>query len=103
MVTTYRAFFLSFIFIGFRGSVEAASFSDLSPYPTNFFNETYKKFKTQRPIIGIVALRERGPHIIDEYPMLDGKDYFGSEYVKFVESAGARVLPIPEVCVFRLC
>ena len=78
------------------------SYSDLSPYPTNFFNETFKKLVNQRPIIGVIAIRSIGTNQNNEYPMLLGKDFFGSEYVKFVESTGARVIPIPEVCFFPL-
>ena len=97
LIITYRSIILSFVFVSCHGGREPNLYSDLSPYPTNFFNETYKKFKTQRPIIGIVAIRQKGKVITGEYPMLAGKDYFGSEYVKFVESAGSRVMPIPEV------
>ena len=73
------------------------SYPNLSPYPTNYFTETVKHFINNRPIIGVVAMRMKGGKTLSEYPALIGQDYFGASFVKWVESVGGRVVPIPEV------
>eukprot|EP00111_Clytia_hemisphaerica_P007446 TCONS_00021640-protein len=71
-------------------------FPNLSPYPTNYFTETVNHFVNNRPIIGIVAMKMKGGKTVTEYPALKGQDYFGASFVKWVESVGGRVVPIPE-------
>jgi hypothetical protein len=58
-----------------------------------------KEWKTYRPLIGILS--QGGS------PAPDGSSYIASSYVKFVESAGARAVPIlhdmshAEVCIIQ--
>ena len=73
------------------------SYPNISPYPTNFFTETFKKFKNDRPIIGILAMALDGDKILVASPEAREKNYFGASFVKFVESAGGRAVPIIEV------
>jgi len=49
---------------------------------------------TDRPIIGMLAMKITDKVILDEKPELVGKSYVGASYVKFVQSAGGRVVPI---------
>ena len=73
-------------------------YPNLSPFPTNYFKETVKHFVNNRPIIGVVAMKMKGGKTLTEYPALRGQDYFGASFVKWMESIGGRVVPIPEVC-----
>jgi hypothetical protein len=56
-------------------------------------------WRTERPLIGIVS-QSLGPDALGSGPASDvglagpGKSYIAASYVKFVESAGARVVPI---------
>jgi len=72
-------------------------YPNLTPYPTNFFTETYKKFVNNRPLIGIVSMPMDGDKILYEYPISRGKEYFGASFVKLVEVAGGRAVPVTEV------
>ena len=38
-----------------------------------------------------------GNKILTEYPQARDKEYFGASFVKLVESAGGRAVPITEV------
>ena len=49
---------------------------------------------TDRPIIGMLAMKITDEVILKEKPDLEGKSYFGASYVKLVQSAGGRVVPI---------
>ena len=49
---------------------------------------------TDRPIIGMLAMKITDQVILKEKPELEGKSYIGASYVKFVQSAGGRVVPI---------
>ena len=49
---------------------------------------------TDRPIIGMLAMKITDKVILEEKPDLIGKSYIGASYVKFVQSAGGRVVPI---------
>lgn len=71
-------------------------FGTIGSFPTNFFNEIIPKFVNDRPTIGIVAMESHGDKIIKESPHADKKDYFGASFVKLVESAGGRAVPIKE-------
>ena len=66
-------------------------------YPTNYFTETVGKFVNHRPTIGIVSMPLDGNKILTEYPQARDKEYFGASFVKLVESAGGRAVPITEV------
>ena len=67
-------------------------------YPTNFFLDTVPKFVNTRPVIGVLTLGLDSPrNVLREIPYAKKKAYLGSSYVKFLESAGAQVVPIPEV------
>lgn len=72
-------------------------FGEISAFPTNFFRETVFKFKNDRPTIGIVAMEMDGVKFVVDAPHSLFKDYFGSSFVKLVESAGGRAVPIKEV------
>ena len=72
----------------------------ISVYPTNYFTETVKKCVNHRPTIGIVPMPLRGQKILVEYPQAERKEYFGASFVKLVESAGGRAVPLTEVCLF---
>ena len=78
-------------------SQEKASYPNVSPYPTNFFTETYKKFVNDRPLIGIVSMPMDGDKILYEYPNSWDKEYFGASFVKLIESVGGRAVPVTEV------
>ena len=47
-----------------------------------------------RPIIGMLAMKITDKVILAEKPELQGKSYIGASYVKFIQSAGGRVVPI---------
>ena len=68
-----------------------------TPYPTNFWAEHVPKFVNNRPTIGIVAMEVLGQKMLVNVPWSWDKDYFGSSFVKLVESAGGRAVPIKEV------
>ena len=55
---------------------------------------SYAKGQTDRPIIGMLAMKITDKVILEEKPELEGKSYIGASYVKFVQSAGGRVVPI---------
>lgn len=57
------------------------------------FNVIAKEL-TDRPIIGMLAMKITDKVILKEKPELEGKSYIGASYVKFVQSAGGRVVPI---------
>lgn len=73
---------------------------DISVYPTNYFTETVRKCVNHRPTIGIVPMPLDGNKILAENPQVQNKEYFGASFVKLVESAGGRAVPITEVCVY---
>jgi len=68
----------------------------ISPYPTNFWTEHAPKFVNNRPLIGVVAMEVLGQKMLVNVPWSWDKDYFGSSFVKLVEGAGARAVPIKE-------
>lgn len=49
---------------------------------------------TDRPVIGMLAMKITDKVLLKEKPELIGKSYIGASYVKFVQSAGGRVVPI---------
>lgn len=53
----------------------------------------HKSHYNQRPIIGILT-QQLSHHLKQVYPDLKYKSYIAASYVKFIESAGARVVPI---------
>lgn len=79
-------------------SFKPPSDESMGTFPTNFMRDIVPKFKNVRPVIGVLTIVGDG----DENPFknidyLKGKGYVGMSYVKFLESAGARVAPIVEV------
>ena len=49
---------------------------------------------TDRPIIGMLAMKITDEVLLHAKPELKGKSYIGASYMKFVQSAGGRVVPI---------
>lgn len=47
-----------------------------------------------RPIIGIPTMAITDKLLLRKHPKLEGKSYIASSYVKYLEMAGARVVPI---------
>ena len=58
--------------------------------------ETIKKLKTDRPVIGMVAMPMKNKHINANVNQVEGESHIGASFVKLVESAGARVIPLLE-------
>ena len=73
---------------------------DISVYPTSYFTETVKNCVNHRPTIGIVPMFLDGNKILVENPQVQDKEYFGASFIKLVESAGGRAVPITEVRLF---
>lgn len=73
----------------------------ISSFPTNFFKTTYKQFVNTRPIIGIVPMALDSAKIIVENPSEYMKEYFGASFVKLIEMAGGRAIPLNEVFQFK--
>jgi len=67
-----------------------------SPYPTNFFDDMVPKFVNNRPLIGVAAMEVMGIKLLAEVEGSRGKDYFGASFVKLIESAGGRAVPVLE-------
>ncbi len=64
-------------------------------YPTNV--ESIKKhLKTERPTIGVLSMYIAGKKIQHQYPQSKNCSYIAASYVRFIEGAGARAVPIPE-------
>lgn len=83
-------FLLLLITIAF-GEKEFFSFA---PYPTDFFK---REFNNNRPIIGVLTTGLDGAkNPLKPVSYLVNKAYVGASYVKFIEQAGARVVPIVE-------
>ena len=72
------------------------------PYPTNFFEDMVPKFVNNRPMIGIAAMEIMGQKMLVEVPWSHDKDYFGGSFVKLVEAAGGRAVPVLEVLILKL-
>jgi len=83
-----------------RRNIKEDEFATLSTYPTNFFTETLKRFINVRPIIGIVPMPLDGDKILSENPSARSKEYFGSSFVKLIEMAGGRAIPLKEELMF---
>eukprot|EP00794_Sanderia_malayensis_P000530 gene530-1183_t len=49
---------------------------------------------TSRPIIGMLAMKITDEILLKRKPDLRGRSYIGASYVKFIQSAGGRVVPI---------
>ena len=86
-----------FVYMCMVKTVFGQEYGPIGSHPTNFFKELVPKFVNNRPTIGIVAMESHGPKIIKEAPFSDQRDYFGASFVKLVESAGGRAVPIKEV------
>lgn len=72
-------------------AVAAAAAASTSPQGQRFLRASQELNEdTQRPVVGILAL----PNYIKGFED-KGRTYFPSSYVKWVESGGARVVPIP--------
>lgn len=67
-----------------------------SPYPTNLFKDMVPKFVNNRPMIGVAAMEIMGIKLLSEVEGTRGKDYFGASFVKMIESAGGRAVPVLE-------
>jgi len=79
-----------------RSSVK--NYGPMGVYPTNFIVDTVPKFVNSRPVIGVLTLGlDNKNNVLREIPYAKKKAYLGSSYVKFLESAGAQVVAIPEV------
>ena len=72
-------------------------FSEWGAYPTDLFDYHMPKFVNNRPTIGVVAMEVMGQKMLVEAPWSEGKDYFGSSFVKLIQGAGGRAVPIVEV------
>ena len=57
------------------------------------------KFVNNRPLIGVAAMEVMGIKLLAEVEGSRGKDYFGASFVKLIESAGGRAVPVLEVSV----
>lgn len=68
----------------------------ISPYPTNFFEDIVPHFVNNRPTVGVLAMEILGQKMLVEVPWSENKDYFGSSFVKLLDAAGARAVPIKE-------
>eukprot|EP00111_Clytia_hemisphaerica_P011288 TCONS_00033049-protein len=69
----------------------------MGTYPTNYFKKTVPRFKNNRPMIGVLTVGlDMQEQLINHVPDVKGKAYVGSSYIKFLESAGARAVPIIE-------
>lgn len=49
----------------------------------------------ERPIVGIPTMKITDELLLKKVPKLKDREYIASSYVKFVEMAGARAVPIP--------
>eukprot|EP00794_Sanderia_malayensis_P000531 gene531-1184_t len=52
--------------------------------------------RPERPIIGILAQKITDKLLHKFYPLTKHRSYIAASYVKFIEAAGARVVPIPD-------
>jgi len=80
----------------FLTSAEKCADEAPNPYPTNYFDELVPKFVNNRPMIGIAAMETMGQKMLIEVPWSENKDYFAASFVKLVESAGGRAVPVLE-------
>ena len=64
-------------------------------YPTNI-EEMKKLLKMDRPTIGVLSLFVAGRQILEEVPQAENCSYIAASFVRFVETAGGRVVPIKE-------
>lgn len=64
-------------------------------YPTNI-DSIKKNLKTERPTIAILSLVVAGKQIIDRIPRAANSSYIAASFVRFVETAGGRVVPLRE-------
>ena len=70
----------------------------IGTYPTNFMKDIVPSFRNVRPVIGILTIVGDGDHNpFRDVDYLKNKSYVGTSCVKFLEAAGARVVPIVEV------
>jgi len=70
--------------------------SDWGTYPTNLFSHHVPRMQNFRPLIGVVAMEVGGQKLIVDVPITRQQDYFGSSFVKIVEAAGGRAVPVLE-------
>ena len=54
------------------------------------------EFKTLRPIIGIVSMPIRGANILENLNTAQNESHIAASFVKLVEGAGGRVVPLVE-------
>eukprot|EP00794_Sanderia_malayensis_P000529 gene529-1182_t len=64
-------------------------------FPTNI-EQIKKHLKTDRPMVGILSMYIVGSKIKEQYPQTKNSSYIAASFVRFVEGAGARAVPIPE-------
>ena len=55
-----------------------------------------KKFKTNRPIIGVITMPIKGSNVLDNLNIAKDESHIGASFVKLIEGAGARVVPLIE-------
>lgn len=79
-----------------KKSFEYGPTSDWGTYPTNLFEDHVPKMQNFRPLIGVVAMEVNGQKLIVDVPITRSQDYFGSSFVKLVEAAGGRAVPVLE-------
>ena len=75
----------------------------MGTYPTNFMKDIVPSFKNVRPVIGILTIVGDGDdNPFQDVDYLKNRSFVGTSYVKFLEAAGARVVPIVEVCKLKI-
>ena len=74
----------------------SAGFKDpFLTYPTNI--ESIKEhLKTERPTIAVLSLYVAGKQIKEQVPKAKGCSYIAASFVRFVETAGGRVVSLQE-------